>query len=237
MLNVLFFEDYKADGKEDINLDSWSILPRHQGPPFSLSLRAAAASRVREGSTLTCRGALSLSANYGIDNLWRPMTNEQNQATNWKDCFLREVRVNYVSSEKRYKKVSGPADIADLVRSVLIDNSREQFAAIYFDASHSVISYSIISVGNANQTLVHPREVYQRAVLVGATAIAVAHNHPSGNLEPSSEDIKITVRLRDAGQLLGITVLDHVIVSDFSFKSLREDRRCWDDANESNFAK
>lgn len=124
-----------------------------------------------------------------------------------------------------------------MIRSVLIDNSREQFVAIYFDASHAVISYSIISVGNANQTLVHPREVYQRAVLVGATAIAVAHNHPTGNLEPSAEDINITNRLKDVGQLLGITVLDHVIVSDFSFKSLREDRRCWNDTNDRKFAK
>lgn len=164
------------------------------------------------------------------------MTDEQNQA-NWKDCFIREVRVNYVTSDKPRSRVSGPVDIADFVRSVLIDNSREQFVAIYFDGSHCVISYSIISIGIANQTLVHPREVYQRAVLVGATAIAVAHNHPSGNLEPSAEDINITNRLKDVGQLLGITVLDHVIVSDFSYKSLREDRRCWDDSDGSNFTK
>ena len=154
------------------------------------------------------------------------MTDEQNQA-NWKDCFIREVRVNYVTSDKPRLKVDGPVDIADFVRSILIDNSREQFVAIYFDGSHCVISYSIISIGIANQTLVHPREVYQRAVLVGATAVVVAHNHPSGSLEPSQEDISVTNRLMEAGTLLDIQLLDHVIVSDFAFKSLREDNRCW----------
>ena len=162
---------------------------------------------------------------------------EQDKQTNWKDIFIREIRVNYIASDKPRVKVSGPVDIADFVRSILIDNSREQFIALYFDASHYVASYSIITIGIANQTLIHPREVFQRAVLVGATAIAVAHNHPSGNLEPSAEDINITNRLKDVGQLLGITVLDHVIVSDFSYKSLREDRRCWDDSDGSNFTK
>ena len=158
--------------------------------------------------------------------LWRPMTDQQNEA-NWTDCFIREVRVNYVTSDKPRSRVSGPVDIADFVRSVLIDNSREQFVAIYVDGSHSVISFSIISIGIANQTLIHPREVYQRAILVGATATVVAHNHPSGSLEPSNEDISVTNRLKDAGTLLGIQLLDHVIVSEFAFKSLREDSRCW----------
>ena len=90
-----------------------------------------------------------------------------------------------------------------------------------------MISFSIISIGIANQTLIHPREVYQRAILVGATATVVAHNHPSGSLEPSNEDISVTNRLKDAGTLLGIQLLDHVIVSEFAFKSLREDSRCW----------
>lgn len=154
------------------------------------------------------------------------MTDKQDEA-NWKDCFIREVRVNYVTSDKPRSRVSGAVDIADFVRSVLIDNSREQFVAIYLDGSHSAISFSIISIGIANQTLIHPREVFQRAILVGATAMAVAHNHPSGSLEPSTEDISVTIRLKEAGMLLGIQLLDHVIVSDFSFKSLREGLQSW----------
>lgn len=154
------------------------------------------------------------------------MTVEINQTT-WNDNFIREVRVNYIASDQQRVKISGPVDIADFVRSILLDNSREQFVAIFFDASHYVASYSIITVGIANQSLIHPREVFQRAVLIGAVAIAVAHNHPSGSVEPSQEDLQVTNRLKDAGVLLGIALLDHVIVSDFAFKSLREEDRFW----------
>lgn len=154
------------------------------------------------------------------------MTVEINQTT-WNDNFIREVRVNYIASDQQRVKISGPVDIADFVRSILLDNSREQFVAIFFDASHYVASYSIITVGIANQSLIHPREVFQRAVLIGAVAIAVAHNHPPGSVEPSQEDLQVTNRLKDAGVLLGIALLDHVIVSDFAFKSLREEDRFW----------
>ena len=145
----------------------------------------------------------------------------------WKDNYIREVRVNYFASDKPMTKVSGPADIAEFVRSILVDNSREQFVAMYFDATHCIAAYSIITIGTANQSQIHPREVFQRAILVGATAFAVAHNHPSGSVEPSQEDLCVTNRLKDAGTLLGIRLLDHVIVSDCKFKSLREDHQCW----------
>lgn len=154
------------------------------------------------------------------------MTEQSNQA-NWTDCCIREVRVNYVTSDKPIAKVSGPVDIADFVRSILVDNSREQFIAMYFDASHCVVGYSIITIGIANQTLIHPREVFQRAILLGATAVVVSHNHPAGSVEPSQEDLSVTNRLKEAGTLLGIQLLDHVIVADFAFRSLREDNRCW----------
>jgi DNA repair protein RadC len=90
------------------------------------------------------------------------MTEQDNQ-TNWKDIYIREVRVNYVASDKPRMKVNGPVDIADFVRSVLIDNSREQFIAMYFDGSHCVVSYSIITIGIANQSLVHPRGCDRRS--------------------------------------------------------------------------
>jgi DNA repair protein RadC len=154
------------------------------------------------------------------------MKEQQDQAI-WEATYIREVRVNYVASDKPRAKVSGPVDIADFVRSVLIDNSREQFIAMYLDASHCVVGYAIITIGIANQTLIHPREVFQRAILSGATAVVVAHNHPSGSVEPSQEDVCVTNRLKEAGTLLGIQLLDHVIVSDFAFNSLREDIRCW----------
>jgi DNA repair protein RadC len=145
------------------------------------------------------------------------------------DSYIREVRVNYVATTTEPFQISCPEDVAKFVRSILTDNSREHFIALYLDGSHRVASYSIISIGSANQASVHPREVFQRAVLVGATAIAIAHNHPSGDVTPSNADREMTIKLRDAGKILGISVLDHVVVADAAHHSLRDDSNLWSD--------
>lgn len=145
------------------------------------------------------------------------------------DSYIREVRVNYVSTSTKPFRISGPDDVANFIRLILTDNSREHFVALYLDGSHRVASYSIVSIGSANQASVHPREVFQRAVLVGATAIAIAHNHPSGDVTPSNADREVTVKIRNAGKILGITVLDHVIITDTTQHSLREDSNLWND--------
>ena len=139
------------------------------------------------------------------------------------DTFIREARVNYLHCDHVMFKITGPADVANFVRSILTDNSREHFVALYLNASHQVAAYSIVSIGSANSAPVAPREVFQRAVLTGAISIVVAHNHPSDSTEPSSEDRAVTQRLRDAGQLLGIKVLDHLIVTDSAYLSLKDD--------------
>ncbi|MFO0941566.1 MAG: JAB domain-containing protein [Pirellulales bacterium] len=144
---------------------------------------------------------------------------------NWNDNCIREVRVNYLTTEKPKVQISGPSDIAEFVRSVLVDNSREQFFALYLEAKHNIAAFAIITIGTANQSLIHPREVFQRAILVGATSLAVAHNHPSGNTEPSKEDLSVTLRLKKAGVILGIELLDHVIVTDTGYTSLCEEAR------------
>jgi len=130
------------------------------------------------------------------------------------DTFIREVRANYQQTASMLFKIKGPNDVAVFVRSVLTDNSREHCVALYLDGAHQVVSYSIISIGTANMSVVHPREVFQRAILAGAISIVIAHNHPSGVLTPSDEDHKVTKRLKDAGEILGIKLLDHLIVTD-----------------------
>ncbi|MEJ7595912.1 MAG: JAB domain-containing protein, partial [Planctomycetaceae bacterium] len=134
-----------------------------------------------------------------------------------------EARVNYLHCDHVMFKITGPTDVANFVRSILTDNSREHFVALYLNASHQVAAYSIVSIGSANSAPVAPREVFQRAVLTGAISIVVAHNHPSDSTEPSTEDRAVTKRLRDAGQLLGIKVLDHLIVTDSAYLSLKDD--------------
>jgi DNA repair protein RadC len=141
------------------------------------------------------------------------------------DRYIREVHVNYASTTEPVFLIANPVSVANFVRSVLTDNSREHFVALFLNTSNFVASYSIVSIGTANSAPVEPREVFQRAVLVGAISIVIAHNHPSGSLKPSDADIHITNRLCEAGQTLGIQVLDHLIIADHSFYSFKEDGR------------
>mgnify|MGYP002631349299 CR=1 FL=1 len=142
---------------------------------------------------------------------------------NIQDTFIREARVNYLHCEHVMFRTSGPADVANFVRSILTDNSREHFVALYLDGQNQVAAYSIVSIGSANSAPVAPREVFQRAVLTGAISIVLAHNHPSGSTIPSSDDRAVTRRLREAGELLGIKILDHLIVTNLAFLSLKEE--------------
>ncbi len=143
------------------------------------------------------------------------------------DNFIREVNVNYRTTTDKRFQIKHAGDIAEFVRSVMTDNSREHCIALYLDASHHIASYSIISIGGANSAFLAPREVFQRAVLIGAISVVLAHNHPSGTLDPSHQDREITSRMRKAGEIIGIAILDHVIVTDNAFLSLREETVGW----------
>lgn len=138
----------------------------------------------------------------------------------FQDTFIREVRATYHATGTKPFPITGPADTATFIRSVLTDNSREHFVAIYLDGAHQVVSYAMIAIGTANSCPVHPREIFQRAVLCGAVALIVAHNHPSGNLTPSKKDLAVTKRLRQGSELLGIRLLDHLILSDLEHHSI-----------------
>ena len=99
---------------------------------------------------------------------------------------------------------------------------RETFHVLLLDGKHALLRRERISTGTLTASLVHPREVYRSAVREGAAAILCAHNHPSGDPEPSGEDLEVTRRLRRAGRLLGIPLLDHVVIGEGRFVSLRE---------------
>ncbi|MFA6547398.1 MAG: DNA repair protein RadC [Candidatus Magasanikbacteria bacterium] len=104
----------------------------------------------------------------------------------------------------------------------LRDNKKEHFVIFYLDTRNQEIQREIISVGTLNANLVHPREVFEPAIVHSAAQIIVAHNHPSGDTTPSEEDIAITKRLAQAGEILGIELLDHVVVGKEKFASLKE---------------
>jgi DNA repair protein RadC len=136
--------------------------------------------------------------------------------------YVREVTARYIGPRRKGLTISGPADAASFMRGLLRDEAREHFLALYLNGAHQVISFSLVSLGCANSAPVSAREVFQGAFLVGACAIIVGHNHPSSELKPSVEDIAVTRRLKEAGELLGVPVLDHVIFSDTDHVSLHE---------------
>lgn len=120
--------------------------------------------------------------------------------------------------------VSSSADVATLpfVKDELLHSDREKFLCLHLNTKNAVMSYEVVSIGTLNSTSVHPREVFKAAILSNSAAIIVVHNHPSQNPTPSAEDISLSKRLAKAGNLLGIELLDHVIVCETSFVSLRE---------------
>jgi len=128
--------------------------------------------------------------------------------------IIRETVVRYRGTRRRVPSLMGPRDVARFVVRVVGADPREHFVAIYLDARHAPIGWQVVSIGLANQCLVHPREVFQAAVGLGALAVVFAHNHPSGDPSPSEEDEAVTVRLREAGALLGIEVLDSIVVGE-----------------------
>jgi DNA repair protein RadC len=124
--------------------------------------------------------------------------------------------------------ISGAGEIARALKAVLeheceVDQYKEHVWTIGFNARNVIQYVELVSLGTLNASLVHPRETFRYAVMKGISSLAVVHNHPSGNLEPSDDDLALTARLSQAGRILGIEVLDHVIIANdtdlfYSFK-------------------
>jgi DNA repair protein RadC len=129
--------------------------------------------------------------------------------------------------EHEGKTISDPKSFASVVASIIatfdpIDRDKEHFIAIGLDARNKIKYAEVVSIGTANASLVHPREVFRRAIIYGVTSLIIGHNHPSGDTDPSDADLTVTNRLKDAGQLLGISLLDHVIVATSGYYSFKE---------------
>ena len=122
---------------------------------------------------------------------------------------------------KKPKVIHGPDDVVAFVGSKLRKEQREHFLVLLLNARHEVMAKETVSVGSLNASIVHPREVFKPAVVASAATVVLVHNHPSGDPEPSEEDLAITKRLVQVGELLGVSVLDHVIVASRGVVSLR----------------
>ena len=136
--------------------------------------------------------------------------------------YCREVKISY-GRKKKADPISCAVTAYRLAKKIIDPNAnREHFAAIYLDAKNVPLAWRVIAIGTLTGCLVHPREVFRPALIVGAAAIVVIHNHPSGQLSPSPEDLQVTDRLRDAGDLMGIRLLDHLILGGSGYFSLAE---------------
>jgi DNA repair protein RadC len=119
------------------------------------------------------------------------------------------------------RTVKAPEDVRDVVREHLRGVKKECFLALLLTTRGKLIKVSEVSVGSLDSSLVHPREVFREAMSAAAASVVFVHNHPSGDPSPSAEDVKMTERLVQVGQLVGIDVLDHIIVSDSDFTSMK----------------
>lgn len=117
--------------------------------------------------------------------------------------------------------IKNPVDVVALVRNRLKGQKQEHFLAILLDTRGQIIKICEISVGGLDTSLAHPREVFKEAIAASAASMILVHNHPSGDTTPSTDDIGLTKRLTDAGSLIGINVLDHIIIGDPGWASLK----------------
>jgi DNA repair protein RadC len=127
-------------------------------------------------------------------------------------------------AERHRVQITSPRMVAELLLPLYGNRPVEQFGVVLLDTKHRVMRTTVVTVGTLDASIVHPREIFREAAAAGAAAIVVFHNHPSGDPEPSGEDVALTHRLIAAGVLMGIDVIDHVILGNVRYCSMKEDR-------------
>lgn len=175
--------------------------------------RGEGGARVTKKSA-TAGGGQKLKAGRRADSTWALKKHFQYLVPQYRLILIKEPGVKPTA-------VTDPITFSRFIQP-LAHYSEEHFIAFHLDAKHQVIGYHEVSKGTLNASLVHPREVFKAALLSNAYAIIVAHNHPSGSVAPSSEDLAVTTQLIKVGKLMGVPLVDHCIVSSDSMNSLRE---------------
>ncbi len=130
------------------------------------------------------------------------------------------MRVKFVTNTKN-PVITGPKDIFTLLRKEFYGKTKEHLYLVSLDSRNKVISADLVSIGTLNESLIHAREVFRIALTKNAASVILVHNHPSGDPTPGNSDIEVTERMNSAGQILGIAVLDHVVVCNDSFASIK----------------
>jgi DNA repair protein RadC len=118
--------------------------------------------------------------------------------------------------------IEHPQVLIDWLTSELLDKTQEHFIVVYLNVQNQIISYRTLFIGTLDRSIIHPREIFKEAVVYSAAKIIVVHNHPSGSLQPSSQDVDVTNSLSEAGKMMGIPLLDHLIITNHGYCSLRQ---------------
>jgi DNA repair protein RadC len=140
------------------------------------------------------------------------------------DYRFRDVAEAYPELPSNFHKITSPQDMYTIFKLMFLNLVQEVFIVFWLNSANKIIGFDTISSGNLNSSIVHPREVFRGAVVSSCASIILAHNHPSGNPEPSAEDISITKKIHEAGKLLDIPVFDHIIFAGDSYTSFVEKR-------------
>jgi len=145
------------------------------------------------------------------------------KASQIKAAFELANRLEGYSEAGDKPVIKTPDDVASLVKGRLKGKKKEHFLALLLDTRNQLIKVAEISVGSLDTSIVHPREVFKEAISASAASVIFVHNHPSGDPEASEDDIKLTKRLAQAGEIMGIDVLDHIIITDKESLSLKRE--------------
>ena len=143
------------------------------------------------------------------------------KAAQIKACFELGKRQDLEPELKDFD-IKDPESVIKAIRASIRDKAKEHFKLILLNTRNKIIGISTISIGTLNTSLVHPREVFKEAIIHNAMSVVLAHNHPSGDPEPSEDDLTITRRLVEAGKILGVEVIDHIIISKNGFFSFKD---------------
>jgi DNA repair protein RadC len=167
-------------------------------------------------------GDLSKTATRTLESLTKEAGIGKDKAATLLAAFELGRRIQSQQNKFSNKKITSPEDIAKTFIPILRHDLKEKFIVVCLNSANRVIRYETISIGNLNSSVVHPREIFKVAIDCSSASIILIHNHPSGNPEPSNEDISITKKIVEVGKVMDIPVFDHIIIAGETFNSFVE---------------
>jgi len=173
---------------------------------------------------INSEGNLAMLATKTVDSLQKISGIGKDKAATLSAAFELSRRILSQPKWLSNKKITSPQDVAEIFIPILRDDNKEKFIVVCLNSANKIIKHETISIGNLNSSVVHPREVFKVAIDNSSASIILIHNHPSGNPEPSNEDIRITKKIVETGKIMEIPVFDHLIIAGETYTSFVEKR-------------